>query len=150
MHCSQLPPQLGEPVKLTLGEYTNLKLTTPEDMIVAEQCCLSFGLVVHRYWHLGIRRKLLQDAAATRTRQAEFNPHSMRYQVYARPRTGTGTSFDVGAHQKLNGQRCAYGGYRTSMMHRRCSGTEDVVDISSQLTQASLLHAWFETSYNTE
>ena len=27
--------QLGRPVKLTMGEYTNLKLTTPEDMIVA-------------------------------------------------------------------------------------------------------------------
>lgn len=27
---------LGEPVKLTLGEYTNLKITTPEDMSVAE------------------------------------------------------------------------------------------------------------------
>jgi 2-C-methyl-D-erythritol 4-phosphate cytidylyltransferase len=27
---------LGEPVKLTLGEYTNLKITTPEDMGVAE------------------------------------------------------------------------------------------------------------------
>ena len=27
---------LGEPVKLTLGEYTNLKITTPEDMNVAE------------------------------------------------------------------------------------------------------------------
>ena len=27
---------LGEPVKLTLGEYTNLKITTPEDMDVAK------------------------------------------------------------------------------------------------------------------
>jgi 2-C-methyl-D-erythritol 4-phosphate cytidylyltransferase len=27
---------LDEPVKLTLGEYTNLKITTPEDMDVAE------------------------------------------------------------------------------------------------------------------
>jgi 2-C-methyl-D-erythritol 4-phosphate cytidylyltransferase len=27
---------LGETVKLTLGEYTNLKITTPEDMNVAE------------------------------------------------------------------------------------------------------------------
>jgi 2-C-methyl-D-erythritol 4-phosphate cytidylyltransferase len=27
---------LGEPVKLTKGEYTNLKITTPEDMDVAE------------------------------------------------------------------------------------------------------------------
>jgi 2-C-methyl-D-erythritol 4-phosphate cytidylyltransferase len=27
---------LGEPVKLTLGEYTNLKITTPEDMDVAQ------------------------------------------------------------------------------------------------------------------
>lgn len=27
--------QLGEPVKLTLGEYTNLKITTPEDMNLA-------------------------------------------------------------------------------------------------------------------
>lgn len=27
---------LGEPVKLTQGEYTNLKITTPEDMDVAE------------------------------------------------------------------------------------------------------------------
>jgi 2-C-methyl-D-erythritol 4-phosphate cytidylyltransferase len=29
--------QLGLPVKLTCGEYTNLKLTTPDDMVVAEQ-----------------------------------------------------------------------------------------------------------------
>lgn len=28
--------QLGEPVKITMGEYTNIKLTTPEDMIIAE------------------------------------------------------------------------------------------------------------------
>lgn len=27
---------LGEPVKITLGEYTNLKITTPEDMDVAD------------------------------------------------------------------------------------------------------------------
>jgi len=27
---------LGEPVKLTMGEYTNFKLTTPEDMGLAE------------------------------------------------------------------------------------------------------------------
>jgi 2-C-methyl-D-erythritol 4-phosphate cytidylyltransferase len=27
---------MGNPVKLTVGEYTNLKLTTPEDMIIAE------------------------------------------------------------------------------------------------------------------
>jgi 2-C-methyl-D-erythritol 4-phosphate cytidylyltransferase len=31
---------LGEPVKLTLGEYTNLKITTPEDMDVAEAILL--------------------------------------------------------------------------------------------------------------
>ena len=29
--------QMGEPVKLTLGEYTNLKLTTPEDMVIASR-----------------------------------------------------------------------------------------------------------------
>lgn len=28
--------QLGEPVKITMGEYTNIKLTTPEDMSIAE------------------------------------------------------------------------------------------------------------------
>ncbi|CAN8069826.1 unnamed protein product [Agarophyton chilense] len=28
--------QLGEPVKITLGEYSNIKLTTPEDMDIAE------------------------------------------------------------------------------------------------------------------
>ena len=27
--------QLGAPVRLTLGEYTNLKVTTPDDMVVA-------------------------------------------------------------------------------------------------------------------
>jgi len=27
---------LGKPVKLTMGEYTNLKLTTPEDMVIAD------------------------------------------------------------------------------------------------------------------
>jgi 2-C-methyl-D-erythritol 4-phosphate cytidylyltransferase len=29
--------QLGLPVKLTRGEYTNIKLTTPDDLQVAEQ-----------------------------------------------------------------------------------------------------------------
>ena len=29
--------QMGAPVKLTMGEYTNLKLTTPEDMVIADQ-----------------------------------------------------------------------------------------------------------------
>ena len=29
--------QLGAPVRLTLGEYTNLKVTTPDDMVVAGQ-----------------------------------------------------------------------------------------------------------------
>ena len=29
--------QMGEPVKLTVGEYTNLKLTTPEDMVIASR-----------------------------------------------------------------------------------------------------------------
>lgn len=29
--------QLGLPVKITVGEYTNIKLTTPDDMAVAEQ-----------------------------------------------------------------------------------------------------------------
>jgi 2-C-methyl-D-erythritol 4-phosphate cytidylyltransferase len=28
--------QIGKPVKLTMGEYTNIKLTTPEDLGVAE------------------------------------------------------------------------------------------------------------------
>lgn len=31
-----LVEQLGEPVKITEGEYTNIKVTTPEDMAVAE------------------------------------------------------------------------------------------------------------------
>ncbi|KAL3783874.1 hypothetical protein HJC23_007979 [Cyclotella cryptica] len=34
---------LGEPVKLTRGEYTNLKITTPEDMDVAEAILLDRG-----------------------------------------------------------------------------------------------------------
>ena len=28
--------QIGEKVKITVGEYTNIKLTTPEDMQIAE------------------------------------------------------------------------------------------------------------------
>ena len=35
-HSEQVVELMGEPVKLTVGEYTNLKLTTPEDMIIAE------------------------------------------------------------------------------------------------------------------
>jgi len=33
------PPafQIGKPVKITLGEYTNLKLTTPEDVVIAKE-----------------------------------------------------------------------------------------------------------------
>ena len=36
-HSEQVVELMGEPVKLTVGEYTNLKLTTPEDMAVAEE-----------------------------------------------------------------------------------------------------------------
>ena len=35
---------LGEPVKLTLGEYTNIKLTTPDDFAVAEQVLRARGV----------------------------------------------------------------------------------------------------------
>ena len=33
----------GKPVKLTQGEYTNIKLTTPEDLGIAEQIFISRG-----------------------------------------------------------------------------------------------------------
>lgn len=36
---------LGLPVKLTLGEYTNIKLTTPDDLQVAEQVLRERGIV---------------------------------------------------------------------------------------------------------
>jgi len=36
---------LGEPVRLTPGEYTNIKLTMPEDMRVAEQLLMERGVV---------------------------------------------------------------------------------------------------------
>jgi 2-C-methyl-D-erythritol 4-phosphate cytidylyltransferase len=35
---------LGEPVKLTLGQYTNIKLTTPDDLQVAEQILRERGV----------------------------------------------------------------------------------------------------------
>ncbi len=35
---------LGLPVKLTQGEYTNIKLTTPDDMQVAEQVLRERGV----------------------------------------------------------------------------------------------------------
>jgi 2-C-methyl-D-erythritol 4-phosphate cytidylyltransferase len=35
---------LGWPVKITLGEYTNIKLTTPDDLQVAEQILLERGM----------------------------------------------------------------------------------------------------------
>ena len=35
---------LGKPVKLTLGEYTNIKLTTPDDLQVAEQVLRERGV----------------------------------------------------------------------------------------------------------
>ena len=34
---------LGKSVKLTKGEYTNIKLTTPEDLEIAEQILISRG-----------------------------------------------------------------------------------------------------------
>ena len=37
---------LGKPVKLTLGEYTNIKLTTPDDLQVAEQVLRERGVEV--------------------------------------------------------------------------------------------------------
>jgi 2-C-methyl-D-erythritol 4-phosphate cytidylyltransferase len=41
---ASLVEALGEPVKLTLGEYTNFKLTTPEDMVIARDL-LQRGMV---------------------------------------------------------------------------------------------------------
>lgn len=41
---ASLVEALGKPVKLTLGEYTNFKLTTPEDMVIARDL-LERGLV---------------------------------------------------------------------------------------------------------
>jgi 2-C-methyl-D-erythritol 4-phosphate cytidylyltransferase len=35
---------LGLPVKLTQGQYTNIKLTTPDDMSVAEQVLRERGI----------------------------------------------------------------------------------------------------------
>ncbi|KAJ1405184.1 2-C-methyl-D-erythritol 4-phosphate cytidylyltransferase-domain-containing protein [Ochromonadaceae sp. CCMP2298] len=35
---------LGEPVKLTLGQYTNIKITTPDDLPVAEQILRERGV----------------------------------------------------------------------------------------------------------
>jgi 2-C-methyl-D-erythritol 4-phosphate cytidylyltransferase len=35
---------LGKPVKLTLGQYTNIKLTTPDDLQVAEQILRERGV----------------------------------------------------------------------------------------------------------
>jgi len=45
--------QLGLPVKLTLGEYTNLKVTTPDDMVVAGQ------ILDQRAGKKGLLKKLL-------------------------------------------------------------------------------------------
>mmetsp|Transcript_628 Transcript_628/g.724 ORF Transcript_628/g.724 Transcript_628/m.724 type:complete len:314 (+) Transcript_628:184-1125(+) len=36
---------LGKPVKLTLGQYTNMKLTTPDDLQIAEQVLRERGVV---------------------------------------------------------------------------------------------------------
>jgi 2-C-methyl-D-erythritol 4-phosphate cytidylyltransferase len=36
---------LGLPVKITLGKYSNIKLTTPEDLQVAEQVLRERGVV---------------------------------------------------------------------------------------------------------
>ncbi|KAJ1621211.1 2-C-methyl-D-erythritol 4-phosphate cytidylyltransferase-domain-containing protein, partial [Pavlovales sp. CCMP2436] len=41
---ASLVEALGKPVKLTLGEYTNFKLTTPEDMVIARNL-LERGLI---------------------------------------------------------------------------------------------------------
>ena len=35
---------LGEPVKITMGEYTNIKITTPEDIAIAEQILRKRGV----------------------------------------------------------------------------------------------------------
>ena len=42
---------LGEPVKITLGQYTNIKLTTPEDMTTAEQILRERGVGDDSSWN---------------------------------------------------------------------------------------------------
>ena len=49
---------LGEPVKMTLGEYTNIKLTTPDDMSVAEQILRERGVGDESNWSVIDESKL--------------------------------------------------------------------------------------------
>ena len=49
---------LGEPVKMTLGEYTNIKLTTPDDMSVAEQILRERGFGDESDWNVVNESKL--------------------------------------------------------------------------------------------
>ena len=46
--------QLGAPVRLTLGEYTNLKVTTPDDMVVAGQIGPTAPTAVARFLEVGV------------------------------------------------------------------------------------------------
>ena len=50
---------MGKPVKLTVGEYTNLKLTTPEDMIIAETILRDRGEKGPRKGVLGLLKRLI-------------------------------------------------------------------------------------------
>ncbi len=46
---ASLVERLGKPVKLVRGDYSNIKITTPEDMIIAESLYLGGGFVEGGY-----------------------------------------------------------------------------------------------------
>jgi 2-C-methyl-D-erythritol 4-phosphate cytidylyltransferase len=59
---------LGEPVKLTLGEYTNIKLTTPDDLSMAEQILRERGVRDDSKWKAAKAEKKKGGSGSTETK----------------------------------------------------------------------------------
>ena len=90
---------LGLPVKLTLGEYTNIKLTTPDDLSVAEQILRQRGVKEEpeepQYECPSVRyREALSGPEPPRRRDYSFTSSAVRQRMSsaAPPQTAVKTS----------------------------------------------------------
>jgi 2-C-methyl-D-erythritol 4-phosphate cytidylyltransferase/2-C-methyl-D-erythritol 2,4-cyclodiphosphate synthase len=130
---ASLAERAGHPVQLVEGEATNIKITTLEDLAVAE----AIASLTLRIAEGGLRRTTEDPQSPTPNQSAIRNPQSAMPQPRPRPaRTGrAGTGYDL--HRLVEGRPLIIGGV-TIPSDRGALGHSDADVVCHALTDAIL------------
>lgn len=78
---------LGKPVKLTLGQYTNIKLTTPDDILIAEQV-LKDRKLLNENKQKEEKNKIISTTQSTATKSMPCSSERYRNSLSPRKKEG--------------------------------------------------------------